>query len=200
MLFTHFSPYILAVAEIAVKLVSTTATSISLSWSVPSGPVVEGYEVKWRPLSDSTGSPQNEGDEVTSGVIAATSYTLEGLETRAVYNITVTVHTAQQITVSQPIITSTGNTAYKLLHCWLTLSIFSLLPAPECDESDFVPMVIIIGSAVAGAVFLAVAVLVVVIIIVAIARCCRGKTASKKPERYVYYTYTILHACTIYKQ
>ena len=45
----HFALLVTAVPSVAVM--SMTTTSISLSWSVPSGTVVSSYEVKWQALS-----------------------------------------------------------------------------------------------------------------------------------------------------
>ena len=87
-----------------VSVTSTTATSISLSWSVPSGSEVTSYEVMWRALS-SGDKANDDGGSGTSGSITSTSYTIQELESNTVYNITVTVTNAAGIAVSQPIIT-----------------------------------------------------------------------------------------------
>ena len=94
----------------SVAVMSVTATSISLSWSVPNGTVVSSYEVKWQVLNNTSGSAiQNkDGGSGTSGRIASNSHTIEGLEMNTTYNITVTVNTAFQNTGSQSIITFTG--------------------------------------------------------------------------------------------
>ena len=84
-----------------VNVTSITSTSISLSWSVPSGSVVTNYEVMWRAIS----SGDDDGGSGTSGSITSTSYTIQELESFTIYNITVTVINAAGIAVSQPIIT-----------------------------------------------------------------------------------------------
>ena len=88
----------------SVSVTSTTATSISLSWSVPSGSVVTSYEVMWRALS-SGDEANDDGGSGTSGSITSTSYTIQELESFTIYNITITAINAAGIAVSQPIIT-----------------------------------------------------------------------------------------------
>ena len=85
-----------------VSVVFTTATSISLTWSVPSDSVVTSYEVTWQELS-SDGSFISTSDSITD-----TSYTIEKLEISTDYNITVTVINAVGSTDSHPLIISTG--------------------------------------------------------------------------------------------
>ena len=87
-----------------VRVTSITSTSISLSWSVPSGSVVTSYEVMWRALS-SGDEANDDGGSGTSGSITSTSYTIQELESLTIYNITVTVINAAGIAVSRPIIT-----------------------------------------------------------------------------------------------
>ena len=79
---------------------STTATSISLSWSVPSGTVVDSYEVMW----------QLSGSDVISIVTlsgSTTSYTMEGLENSGLYNISVTAENDFGSVTSNPLMVST---------------------------------------------------------------------------------------------
>ena len=80
----------------SISLDSTTATTISLSWSVPSGSVVTSYEVMWQKFSNAgtSGSTTRAEDGVgASGEItnSSTSYTIEGLESGTFYSITVRV-------------------------------------------------------------------------------------------------------------
>ena len=88
----------------SVRVTSITSTSISLSWSVPSGSLVTSYEVMWRALS-SGDEANDDGGSGTSGSITSTSYTIQELENLTIYNITLTVINAAGITVSRPIIT-----------------------------------------------------------------------------------------------
>ena len=82
-----------------VSVTSITATSISLSWSVPGGSVVTTSEVMWREASSGT----------TSGSLTDTSYTIDQLESNTIYTITVTVSNTAGSTDSQPVIISTSN-------------------------------------------------------------------------------------------
>jgi len=79
---------------------STTATTISLSWSVPSGSVVDSYEVMW------------EGDSIantTTITDGSTSYTITGLEEDSSYTVTVTATNAAGSIASCPGIIITEN-------------------------------------------------------------------------------------------
>ena len=61
-----------------------TATSISLSWSVPSGSVVTSYEVVWQ---RDTCSDEDEDSHTTAD--DSTTYVIRGLEEDSSYSITV---------------------------------------------------------------------------------------------------------------
>ena len=96
----------------SVTVTSITATSISLSWSVPSGSVVTSSEVMWREASSGT-------SEGTSGRLTDTSYTIDQLESNTIYNITVTVSNTVGSTDSQPVIISTSiiaNSRYDVMY------------------------------------------------------------------------------------
>ena len=68
----------------SVNVTSITATSISLSWSVPSGSVVTSYEVMWT-------SEECDVDEGSATITdSSTSYTIESLREGSSYTITVT--------------------------------------------------------------------------------------------------------------
>ena len=79
--------YCLAVpGQPSVSVTSTTATSISLTWSVPSGSVVASYEVMW--TSEECPDDVDEGSAtITDG---STSHTIESLSKGSSYTITVT--------------------------------------------------------------------------------------------------------------
>ena len=83
----------LTVPAPTVNVTSTTATSISLSWSVPSGSVVTSYEVMWQ--RDTSGECPNEdegrGTTITDG---STSHEIMGLEEDSSYSLTVTAANA----------------------------------------------------------------------------------------------------------
>ena len=101
--YVHVYPPVSAPGQPTVNVTSITATSISLSWSVPSGSVVTSYKVIWRALS-SGDEANDDGGSGTSGSITSTSYTIQELESNTVYSVTVTVTNAAGSTVSQPII------------------------------------------------------------------------------------------------
>ena len=65
-----------------------TATSITLSWSVPSGSVVTSYEVMWQ--RDTSGECPDEDEGSTTITDGSTSYTIRELEEDSTYIITVT--------------------------------------------------------------------------------------------------------------
>ena len=78
---------------------STTATTISLSWSVPSGSVVESYEVTW----------EREGIRSSTTITdGSTSYNITGLEAEANYTITVAASNGAGSAVSDPVTGTTG--------------------------------------------------------------------------------------------
>ena len=70
----------------SVNVDSTTATTISLSGSVPSGSVVDSYEVMW--TSEECPDDVDEGSATISD--GSTSYTVESLREGSSYTITVT--------------------------------------------------------------------------------------------------------------
>ena len=69
--------------QLYVIVSSTTATSISLSWSVPSDSEVDSYEVMW------TSNECPDVDEGSATTITETSYTIEGLREGTRYTIIV---------------------------------------------------------------------------------------------------------------
>jgi len=83
----------------SVTVSSTTATTISLSWSVPSGSVVDSFEVMW----EREGIRRN--TTITDG---STSYTITGLEAEANYSITVAASNEAGSAVSDPVTGTTG--------------------------------------------------------------------------------------------
>ena len=85
-----------------MSVASISATSISLSWTVPSDSVVISSQVIWQVVDSSIGAFGS------SGSLTDTSYTIEGLVTTTIYNITVIVTNTAGSTESHPIIVSTG--------------------------------------------------------------------------------------------
>ena len=66
---------------------STTATTVSLSWTI-AGSVMDGYEVIWARDISGKCSYVDEGSATTTG--GSTSHTITGLEEDSNYTITVT--------------------------------------------------------------------------------------------------------------
>ena len=83
----HFTSPVPGQPSIILDSIVTTATTISLSWSVPSDSVVTSFEVKWQRSNTSAGS---------SGVVTdgSSSYTIEALASGTFFGITVTVTNA----------------------------------------------------------------------------------------------------------
>ena len=88
-----------APSQPSVTVISSTATTISLSWSVPSGSVVESYEVKWE---------RNDSNNSTTITDGSTSYTIRGLEAEANYTITARASNGAGSAVSDPVTGTTG--------------------------------------------------------------------------------------------
>jgi len=83
----------------SVTINATTATTIFLSWSVPSGSVVDSYEVTW----------EREGIKSSTTIAdGSTSYTITGLEAEANYMITVAASIGAGSAVSDPVTGTTG--------------------------------------------------------------------------------------------
>ena len=95
----------------SVTVSSTTATTISLSWSVPSGSVVDSYEVVWE-RNDIRNSIT-----ITDG---STSYTITGLEEDSSYTITVTATNAAGSVPSGPVSDSTLAAGTYITPCQFT--------------------------------------------------------------------------------
>ena len=79
-------------------------TSISISWGVPSGSVVDNYEVMWT----SRGCPDDIHHD--SGTTTDTSYTVEGLREGTSYNIIVSATNSAGTVYSDPVTEETQET------------------------------------------------------------------------------------------
>ena len=94
-----------------VSLISTTATTISFSWTVPSGSVVTEYLIEWQ-RDTSVGCSDKDQD---SDTITDTSYTINGLEEDSRYTITVTAsNTAGSSEVSNSVTAVTEEAGERL--------------------------------------------------------------------------------------
>ena len=74
----------------SVNVTSIKSTSISLSWSVPSGSVVDSYKVMWQRDTSIGCSDEDEASGIINTNSISTSYVISGLEEDSVYRITVT--------------------------------------------------------------------------------------------------------------
>ena len=81
--------------------VTVNSTTISLSWSVPSGSVVDSYEVVWE--RDTSGECPDEDEGSVTITDGSTSYTITGLEEDSSYTITVTATNVAGSAVSDPV-------------------------------------------------------------------------------------------------
>ena len=69
---------------------TVTATTVTITGSVPSDSVVTGFSVQWQRDTSRGCSNEDEGSIVTTG--SFTSYTITGLEEGNRYTITVTLY------------------------------------------------------------------------------------------------------------
>ena len=87
----------LTVGAPMVMVNSTTATTISLSWS-SAGSLVDSYEVTWE--RDTSGECPDEDEGSTTITDGSTSYTITGLEEDSSYIITVNATNAAGSAIS----------------------------------------------------------------------------------------------------
>ena len=92
-----------------MRVDSVTVTSISLSWSVPSGSVVDSYEVMWeRDTSAGECPDEDEGSTIISDGSTSHMYTIRGLEEDSNYTISVRASNIAGSTVSEFVSGVTG--------------------------------------------------------------------------------------------
>ena len=122
--------------EPSVSSDSTAATSISLSWSVPSGSVVDEYLIQWE--RDTSGTcPDEDTDSTTISGGSATSHTIPGLEEDSTYTITVTAaNGAGSSNVSNTVTAVTGEAGKRLNLYHGILNISLSLSAPSVTLSN----------------------------------------------------------------
>ena len=90
-----------------------SSTSIYLAWSVPSGSVVESYEVVWERVTTRKCPDEDIGSTlITDG---STSYNIVGLEEGSSYSIVVTASNAAGSAVSESVTGSTGESGEGLI-------------------------------------------------------------------------------------
>ena len=159
-----FYSAVLLPAQPTVSVLSIEATSISLSWSVPSDSVVASSEVVWGVAISSGGGDGTR--ERTSGSLNGNSYTLESLESDSLYTIIIILSNVAGSTDSQPIFVSTGiEPAHDYnIHAWAYIWLscpFSTVP----DVSSCHTTAMIGGVMVAVTFIVAVAVTIIVIVL-----------------------------------
>ena len=87
---------------------STTGSMIHLTWSVPSGSVVESYEVKWE--RDTSGECPDEDVGNATITHGLTNFKIRYLEESSTYNISVTATNKAGSVASDPVIGMTRKT------------------------------------------------------------------------------------------
>ena len=103
----NFKNIVTVPGQPSVRVVSTTATSISLSWSVPRGSVVDSYVVMWE-RDTSAGECPDEDEGSTTISSGSTSHTVRGIEENSTYTIMVTASNVAGSTVSDSVSGVTG--------------------------------------------------------------------------------------------
>ena len=88
--FVYYIIVFIVPGQPSVGDVITTSTSISFSWSVPSGSVVTSYEVRWQRDTSVGCSDEDEGSTTISGGSTSYMHEIMGLEEDSLYRITVT--------------------------------------------------------------------------------------------------------------
>ena len=78
--------YVIVPGPPVASLASATATTISISWSIPSGSVVDSYDVTWQRDTLVGCSDEDQGTTTISG--GSTGYVIIGLEGDSSYIIT----------------------------------------------------------------------------------------------------------------
>ena len=117
---------------------STTATTISLSWT-SGGSKGVSYEVDWQRVTTGDCDDEDEGSATLVGG-SMTSYTVTGVQEDSSYTITVTASNSIGDEVSEPITGETMTAGY-VLKTMLTLVIVSLdnhssiCPSIFCDAN-----------------------------------------------------------------
>ena len=158
-----------------MSVVSISATSISLSWSVSSGGRVDSWEVAVR-------QADNRGTTISSGPLSLTTYTISQLEPTTLYTLTVTATNVAGTTNSTPIIVSTGKSI--VLACQ-SISHHCSLSVPTVSEnidttSDSPESGVTIGGVVGGVLVIAAVTLVLLLMIALLLRRQRGNYSTTK--------------------
>ena len=95
-----------------VSVQDVSATSISLSWSVPSDSVVTSYEVVWQRDTSGDCPIEDQGSSTLTG--GSTSHDLLGLEESSRYTVTLTASNEAGSSDRSDPVTETTDTAGKI--------------------------------------------------------------------------------------
>ena len=156
-------------APVLSETPTVTATTITITGTVPSGSVVTGFMVEWQ-RDTSVGCSDGDEDRVSMNG-AFTSYTITGLEPGNRYTITVTVNSS--LSLLKSIVLSVVLTLFAASDVYQAESVAS---SCECDNTAA-----IIGGVVAVVFIVTAAVTTVVIL-----RSCRGHYSTPKTRtRYI---------------
>ena len=111
----HIYFFALTVEAPVLSVQSTTATTISLSWT-SAGSMVDSYEVKWQRNTSGDCSDQDVGS--TTLTDGSTSYIITGLEESSNYTITVITVNTNEMEVSNSVtgFTQESGAIISLLH------------------------------------------------------------------------------------
>ena len=96
----HIHFFVFTVEAPVLSVQSTTATTISLSWT-SAGSMVDSYEVMWQ--RDTSGDCSNQDVGSTTLTDGSTSYIITGLEESSNYTIKVVAMNANEMEISNSV-------------------------------------------------------------------------------------------------
>ena len=154
-----------------LRISSATSDTVSFSWSVPSGSLVDSYEVNWDRDHNQFASFH---EELSA---SANSYTINGLEGygNTTFSISMTAHN------------SAGSKTSSALHVAANFAqgnSSSMTGASSCDSNG--DNMAIVGAAVAGCVILAITVVIVALLIYHYKKSQSKRENSEQPITTVY--------------
>ena len=148
-----------------MSVLSIEATSISLSWSVPSDSVVASSEVVWG-VAVSSGGGDGTGER-TSGNLNGNSYTLESLESDTLYTITIMLLSdVAGSTDSQPIFVSTGIEPQCMQSSCMGIYLVVIYPFSVVPDVSSCQTAATIGGVMVAVAFMVAAAVTIIIIVV----------------------------------
>ena len=137
----------------------------------------------WRALGSDEAN--DDGGSGTSDSITSTSYTIHGLGSLTIYNITITAINTVGITVSQPIIISsmTLTRSHTLTRCHYIITPSFLYLALTVTDSQADNGAAVTGWVVA-VIFIITTVAAVIVIVILLLRNCRGNYSTGTQKMY----------------